>query len=409
MIYVGIDVSQEKANYAIINSDNKIINQFVLKHSNENFDKLIKILSEFNKKDIILGIESTGNHWRIPTYYLLERDFNIVLLNPFYTHKFLSLISNKTKTDKIDALGIAKYLKTDEFKKSIIPVDSHADIKALVKCAEKIQKQICDQKRAISNTLVSAFFEFKTLFKNIFSVTALTLLKQYPSFKKIASLKPENLVKLFRNIKGNNFNYQKALKIINTAKNSVTPDVCIEQYESILLSQIDILEAMIKAKQNIDKKIDKNLMAPDLKYSDTLTNDNYNIVRSILSIPGVGKKTLAAIIGMCGDLSRFENSTKFVGYIGLYPQIIQSGKKNRTKAHKKGIRIVKKYIHLAAVASIKHNNELNKIFLDAISKGKTKQQALAKVKYKLLKIIWHLYNYRIVYDPSKVFVNKNVA
>jgi len=96
MIYVGIDVSQEKANYAIINSENKIINQFVLKHSNENFDKLIKILSEFNKKDIILGIESTGNHWRIPTYYLLERDFNIVLLNPFYTHKFLSLINNKT-------------------------------------------------------------------------------------------------------------------------------------------------------------------------------------------------------------------------------------------------------------------------------------------------------------------------
>ena len=84
-------------------------------------------------------------------------------------------------------------------------------------------------------------------------------------------------------------------------------------------------------------------------------------------------------------------------------------KKFHKKFHKKGIRIVKKYIHLAAVASIKHNNELNKIFLDAVSKGKTKQQALAKVKYKLLKIIWHLYNYRIVYDPSKVFVNKKVA
>ena len=209
-------------------------------------------MSEFNKKDIILGIESTGNHWRIPTYYLLERDFNIVLLNPFYTHKFLSLISNKTKTDKIDALGIAKYLKTDEFKKSIIPVDSHADIKALVKCADKIQQQICDQKRAITTTLVSAFFEFKTLFKNIFSVTALTLLKQYPSFKKIASLKPENLVKLFRNIKGNNFNYQKALKIIETAKKlelkliKKVSELLKNTYILLLLLQSNIIMNLIK-------------------------------------------------------------------------------------------------------------------------------------------------------------------
>ena len=72
--------------------------------------------------------------------------------------------------------------------------------------------------------LIVFLFEFKILFKNMFFVTALTLLKQYSSFKKIASLKHENLVKLFRNIKGNNFNYQKALKIIENELNKIFLD-----------------------------------------------------------------------------------------------------------------------------------------------------------------------------------------
>ena len=125
-------------------------------------------------------------------------------------------------------------------------------LKHLLNVLKKIQQQICDQKRTITTTLVSAFFEFKTLFKNIFSVTALTLLKQYPSFKKIASLKPENLVKLFRNIKGNNFNYQKALKIIETAKKlelkliKKVSELLKNTYILLLLLQSNIIMNLIK-------------------------------------------------------------------------------------------------------------------------------------------------------------------
>jgi len=81
-----------------------------------------------------------------------------------------------------------------------------------------------------------------------------------------------------------------------------------------------------------------------------------------------------------------------------------SGKKNKSYPLSKGIPIVKKQLYCAAVAALKHNNELRQVYNNAINKGFNSKKALFKVMVKLAKIIWHLYNYNCLYNPAKVFV-----
>ena len=59
------------------------------------------------------------------------------------------------------------------------------------------------------------------------------------------------------------------------------------------------------------------------------------------------------------------------------PTLYQSGKSLSTGTlAKRGIPIAKHALYMAAVSSVRHNTELNKIFRDKLSAGKSKKEAL---------------------------------
>jgi transposase len=114
--------------------------------------------------------------------------------------------------------------------------------------------------------------------------------------------------------------------------------------------------------------------------SITLENndDNKNsVIDNLRSIPGISDKTIITVLSEAGDLNRFKNVKKFVAYVGLFPEISQSGKYNKTKSiSKKGNKKIKTAFYQAAVASIRHNNEMKKLYLDTISKKELKKKLL---------------------------------
>jgi len=59
---------------------------------------------------------------------------------------------------------------------------------------------------------------------------------------------------------------------------------------------------------------------------------------------------------------------------------------------------------MAAVASVRHNAELNKVFHDKISAGKSKKEALIIISKKLATIIYSLFKYNKPYEPKRVFI-----
>lgn len=410
MFHLGIDVSKSKSDYCIIDKDKKIIKTFSNLNIRHGLEKTLKEIFSVSKvkSQFFLALEATGIFWQPVYYFFKDHGFIIILLNPYSVKHFSKMRMSKTKTDKMDSYQIACCIESGYAKKSIIPDDKILSLRELVRTRYYFYQQIYSLKRKIMTSLTSSFVEYQSVFKNPFSITSLTILKQFPSAYSLAKLKPDDLVKIFRSIKGNNNSYIKAKNIIDAAINTVTPKDGISGKEISLTNLILLYESLRKQYNELETQVESFLN--DFEYSLKSNNkkdDNLNPIQAVLTTPGVGIKTIAVIIASCGDLSIFKSSTALIGYIGLYPQQFQSGKTNKSFSHKKSIPIVKKQLYCAAVACLRHNSELHQIYLNALSKGFTKKQAICKVSYKLAKIIWHLYNYRCKYNANFVFTNKN--
>ena len=128
--------------------------------------------------------------------------------------------------------------------------------------------------------------------------------------------------------------------------------------------------------------------------------------KRLLSIPGVGPKTVAAFLGeVGGDVTRFSSANKLIGFIGWYPRISESGesKNLHPKMSKKGPSALRASLYMAAVASLKHNPYLRSVYHRKISEGKESKQALISVGKKIISIMYSMLKYEADYDPQRIF------
>ncbi|MCT7563473.1 transposase, partial [Aliarcobacter butzleri] len=203
--------------------------------------------------------------------------------------------------------------------------------------------------------------------------------------------------KIFRHIKGNSFNLEKAKYLIELAKSSIYTGRANESRALMIKTNIKILELYIQERDEVEEQI-------QILIDNQLDDDSSNI-ENLKSIPGVSNKTVTAILGECGDLRRFESAKAFIGFLGLYPTLYQSGKSLSTGTlAKRGIPIAKHALYMAAVSSVRHNTELNKLFRDKLSAGKSKKEALIIIAKKLASIIYSLFKYNQAYNPYRVLI-----
>ncbi|WP_201336909.1 MULTISPECIES: transposase [unclassified Nitratiruptor] len=130
-----------------------------------------------------------------------------------------------------------------------------------------------------------------------------------------------------------------------------------------------------------------------------------DIIDNLRTIPGVSDKTILALLAEYGPLDRFYSVKALVGYLGLYLSQEQSGESIKGgHLAKRGARLAKRAIYLAAIAAVRHNDELRQIYLDYRSKRRAKKECLIIVARKLLAIIYAIYKHNVPYEPKRVFV-----
>jgi len=239
--------------------------------------------------------------------------------------------------------------------------------------------------------------EITKVFPNIFSKTALEIIKVYPTAVDISKATPKKLTKLFRHIKGNNFNEDKANQLIDLAKNSIYAGRALEARALMIQTNVKLLELLSQKKAEIELQIDL------LVYGKI--DDVDSSIDNLKTIPGVADKTIAALLGECGDIKRFSSAKAFIGYLGLYPTQYQSGNSLSVgRLAKRGIPIAKHALYMAAVSSVRHNTQLKKIFMDKVSSGKSKKEALIIISKKLATIIYSVFKHNKPYEPNRVFI-----
>lgn len=401
MYYVGIDVAKEKHYVCILDDTGEYaVKPFWIYTDILGLQKLIKTMADLSlgNDDFIIGVESTGAYSENLYQYITDSDYKVVLLNSYQTAKYRDFSTmKKIKNDAIDALVIAELLASGKYKESHISNDAYHSLKVLGRTRKSLMDKIKTIKREISTVMATVNPEISKVFPNIFTKTALEVIKVYPTATQLAEATPKKLTRLFRHIKGNNFSEDKARLLIELASSSVYAGRAYKARASLLSSYVRVLELYCQEVKVIEIQI-KELIATEI---DTIDNT----VENLHSIPGVSDKTISSILGECGDLRRFDSAKAFIGYLGLYPTQYQSGNSLSVgRLAKRGIPIAKHALYMAAVGSVLHNPQMNKLFHDKTSSGKSKKEALIILSKKIATIMYSIVKHNKPYEANRVFI-----
>jgi len=309
MIYVGIDAASKKYDFAIMNENGQVIcKPITITNDMNGFKKLHTEIASHTElpNEVCIGIEETGIYAKNLLSFLHTSGFKVFTLNPLLTsfsQKSVSL--RKTKTDKIDAKAICRYIRLNHsilnpYTSTLYNLD---ELKSLSRIRFKKLKTLSQAKMEYTRLLMIMFPEFVKYYDQ-HSKWAKELLYKYPTTSQIARMHVDTLASILR-IKGDRFEAAEHIKAL--AKETVGNVSTINQL--LLTSSLDDIkhyEAQIKA---IDDAIDE-LMKP------------YEFIKSI---PGVANTTGAMILGEIGDISRFKSASSLLAFAGLDPSVFQSG------------------------------------------------------------------------------------
>lgn len=398
MHYLGIDVSKAHHQCVILDKTGEALGKsFTVYSSKGEFDKLIRKIDKFNiaGDDIVVGLEATGNLWENLYSFLSERKLNVVVLNPFQTHKYHQALLKKAKTDAIDAYVIAGLLRSGHARESHIPEEDIQSLRDLVRLKDGYLKSMKSYKRKAYSLLNLIFPEFLQLVKNPFNFVCTDILMHYQTALDFKLLRPKHLLKIARSHKGNDYDEAWAQKVISSAKDSIYSGRASKARSITLRSLIHQIKSFKEQIQMLEAEI-LNILKPDDSHPNTPADN-------LLSIPGVGPHTAACVLAEVGDIKRFLSCKEFIGFVGLYPQIEQSGASlNKTRLTTKGSRLLKHALYLASVASVRHNDYLRNLYHKKISQGKVPKQALIVVARKLASIIYSMLKNNSIYDINRL-------
>ena len=108
MRFAGIDIASETHVVAIVNADAAVeLKATPFTEDAAGYQKVLALLGA--PGEVLIVMEATGHYWKNLFAVLAAAGHRIALLNPLRTHRFAGEELQRTKTDAIDAVGIARF------------------------------------------------------------------------------------------------------------------------------------------------------------------------------------------------------------------------------------------------------------------------------------------------------------
>lgn len=391
MLFVGIDVSKNKHDCCIIDSDGSVLNDSLhIPNSKKGFELLYStILSFLDKKslnNVKIGLESTGHYSTNITNYLYSKGFQLHILNPLATNLFRKAGTlRKTKTDKTDAKVIATMLFTDESKSYSSVSYQIQELKSLTRHRYRMIGYRSKLKLSITRLIDIIFPEFPSLVWSIHQNSAYELLLEFPTPEAISASHLTRLINLLKRASKGKYSREKAIALKELAANSIG---------SFNRSLAFELQQTIRLIQSIQTEID------ELDKQIKLVVEELN--SPLITIPGISYTLAAIILAEIGDIERFSNPAKLLAFAGMEPSTFQSGKytASNTPMVKRG----STYLRWAVMQAARLVSMRDKTFSDYLAKkrseGKHYCVAINHVGKKLLRVMFYLLNTNKAFVPQ---------
>ena len=374
MRYVGIDVGSDRHVVAAVDEDGQtVVKPVGFGEDVEGYGKLFGLLEA--APVAVVALEATGHYWRNLFAALAGRGYAVALLNPLRTRRFAEGDLERTKTDAIDALGIARFAREKRPAATRLPDTAGDELRELVRHRDRLVADFGDRVRQLHRLVDLGFPEFTRHVKSLDSMLASALLADYPNAQAFAGAAPRRLAKLVYD-GVHKVGPELAQALIKAAKVSVG---CHHGHAYRLqvrhtCQDLDLLRRRIR---ELDGDIGRLL-------------DEHEVGSLLTSIDGIGPLTAARLIAELGDIGRFGNAAALAAYVGVVPALKQSGKRRTQRAGlcPIGHARLRTALWMPLLGAVRRNPWLKAFYDRLISRGKLPKVALVAAMRKLLAAVW---------------------
>ena len=359
--------------------------------------QILSIKAKRELTSIVIGFEPSGHYWRNLAFFLRDIDcVELVGVNPYHVRQLKELDDNsQTKSDKKDALVIARLIRDGRFFEMYMPDDEFGQLRILRKHREQTSVMRKQTINLIHCVLDEYFPEYEKNGFEINTVNSLIILKTCPFPCDWITKNEQELRTVWKTVADKSkirISKATACKLRCAAETSVGIKTNIAAARIKLGNLIEQLELFNKQIKAVDAEME-NIIA------------DLDIAPFITSVPGVGNVTAASFIAETGDLNRFQDWKQIRKLAGLNLVEQSSGThKGKTSISKRGRPDLRRTIYIIGDKGMLVSREMMAYYQYLRHRGSNQlhhNQAVLAVGLKLMRIMFRVVKHREFYDPQK--------
>lgn len=388
MFYVGIDWADQKHHVFIVDEEGREIEVLVIPHDYKGLSRLRDSLRKLAapKDQILIALETSKG---LLVDFLLQEGFTLYPINPKAVDRYRDRYrASQAKSDFFDALVLANILRTD--RERFRPLLPDTPLTRELRILTRDQQHLITMQTRLVLKLEACLKDYYPVALGLFSELCQPLTLDFlETFPQPAPVSLTRLKKFFRE-----HHYpqpeQKAKEV----------------YEKLTAPQIPVEEFTIRAKS----RLLLTLIAELRVLSQQLKGYDREIARLFCehadhpmfqSLPGAGPKIGPRLLAQMGDnRDRYTTANQVQGEAGTAPVTRASGKYKIVILRRACRKPFRNVVHQFAFCSLRESKWARQFYDQQITSGKTHAEALRALGHKWLKIIFRLWQDRVLYDES---------
>lgn len=380
MRFAGVDIASETHVVALVDEEGKVlVKPTAFTEDAAGYEKLFEQLGA--SAELLVAMEATGHYWKNLFAALAARGFSVALLNPLRTHRFAEEDLQRTKTDAIDASGIARFAAQKRPTPTRLPDPATEELRELVRLRERLLQDFGDRVRQLHRLVDLGFPEFTRYVKGLDSELATAILHDYPTAAAFRGVSASPLAAL-RYDGRHKVGAELAGLLIAAAKHSVGHHHG-EAYRVQVRYACEDLDILRRRLRQLDRDIEGTLGA-------------HEVGTLLTSIDGIGPNTAARLIAELGDPAEFRAPGALAAYVGVIPALSQSGKRKNTRAATTtiGNARLRAALWMPTLTAVRKNPWLRAHYRRLLARGKLPKVALVACMHKLLLAVYSVAKHR---------------
>jgi transposase len=380
MRFAGIDIASETHVLAIVATDGAVeLKPTSFAEDAAGYQKVLALLGTPN--ELLIAMEATGHYWKNLFAVLTAAGYSVALLNPLRTRRFASEDLQRTKTDAIDALGIARFAAQKRPVPTRLPDSATDELRELVRLRERLLQDFGDRVRQLHRLVDLGFPEFTRYVKSLDTELAGAILHDYPNAEAFHGASVKRLAAL-RYDGRHQVGLDLARTLIDAARHSVGQHHSAAYRIQVRYACQD-LDTLRRRLRDLDRDIATKL-------------HQHDVGRLLTTIDGIGPTTAARVIAAVGDPAHMRSAGAFAAYVGAIPGLKQSGKRrgNHAGLTPIGNATLRQALWMPTLTAVRFNPWLRAHYQRLLARGKLPKVAIVACMHKLLLAMYSVAKHR---------------